>query len=128
MNKIIELEDKIIEIVRKDNGAIVHFTYEKDGDNWKVTSFTYKANSGTSFILRVVEGTSKENALSEILGFLKDSKIGVNSFTVNWCRKGGNQQISYFHCKDVIEVCDKFFTGKDKSDYIIYTIKLNPIS
>ena len=35
---------------------------------------------------------------------------------------------SYFYCKDIYELLDKFFYDKKKENYVIYEIKLNPES
>jgi hypothetical protein len=56
----------------------------------------------------------------------------MDSFTVNWSKKEngtlGSYNTSYFYCHDITEVISKFFAGKSVRDYVIYEIKLNPIS
>ena len=61
-----------------------------------------------------------------------NSKVNYSSFTVEWCKKEkgtyGEYQKSYFYCENAKEVSDKFYAGKNPSDYEVFLIKLNPIS
>jgi hypothetical protein len=144
---IIELEDKISELVFSDNGRKLRFDYksidyEVSIDNLEsaqpqyrkvnrkqVLAYTYNLQNDETFVLRTSVGDTYESALADILSYVRTHKREMNSYTVVWTKRGlREKQESYFYCNDVIEVVNKFFEGKDKLEYIIYSIKLNPIS
>lgn len=146
-NKIIELEDKISRIVYEDNKRTVHFDYKtlqyeisvnriESGqpqfspvDKKQVIAYTYNPNNSETFILKISTAETYELALKDILKYVEDHKKTMNSFTVIWSKKGSTStQKSYFYCEDAMEAMTKFFTGKLKSEYIIYELKLNPIA
>lgn len=96
-----------------------------------VLAFTQNLETGEKFLLKSVVGDNMEECLTKILDFVKKSNP-YNTFTVNWSKiengRIGKQNTSFFYCHDMLEVTKKFFTGKSTKDYIIYEIKLNPIS
>ncbi len=128
-NKILQLEHDISSFISKDNGATVHFEYSKDSFISETAS-AYTVNTDTKevFLLKTVRTNSKELALEEILEYVKNQK-SMNSFTVVWAKiPVSKMETSYFYCHDVTDVIKKFFAKKNLADYIIYEIKLNPIS
>ena len=147
-NKIIELEDRISRIVYEDNKRTVHFDYKtleyevtidriesgqpqfRPVNKKQVFAYTYNPDNGETFILKISTSDTFESALKDILRYVENHKKSMNSFTVLWGKKGGTTKIekSYFYCEDAMEAMTKFFTGKDKSEYIIYEVKLNPIA
>src|SRR5687767_8602920 len=132
---IIELEDKISEIVFNDNKRNVHFDYktleydvsfsvvESAGVEYKpvskkqVIAYTNNKANGETFILKIVTCESFELGLRDILTYVENHKKTMNSFTVKWMKKNTQKiENSYFYCEDILEVVTKFFDGKDKSD------------
>lgn len=146
-NKIIEEK---IKLIIEEEGNTVSFKYDwipppsshigqlvdntNGGYNMRaeVKSFTHNSQTGETFLLKVVSADTHIQCLIKILEYLEHTKKNMNTFTVNWSRieNGvvGSYNTSYFYCHDVIEVVNKFFTGKNVRDYIIYDMKLNPIS
>lgn len=131
--QILSLEDKIARLIKAENKT-VHFDYE-----WieikkiaKVSAYTFNANTGETFLLKSETGEDQIEALTKILSYVEANKETMNSFTVNWSKKEngtlGKYNTSYFYCHDITEVISKFFAGKSVKDYVIYEIKLNPIS
>lgn len=123
---IIELEDRIANIIQKDNGRTIHFEYN-DGDC--ITTWTYNHKNKETFLLTKQKGKNYIECLHKILNFVETNEKVYNSYTVIWSRKGRTERVtSYFRCTDVVEVTNKFFEGKDKNLYHVYEIKMNPIS
>ena len=52
------------------------------------------------------------------------------SYTVKWFNKKNINKIiqSYFYGYSIIDVCEKFYFDKNKLDYVITNISLNPES
>lgn len=128
-NKILQLEHDISSFISKDNGATVHFEYSKDSFASETASaYTVNPETKEVFLLKTVRTNSKELALEEILEYVKNQK-SMNSFTVIWKKIPSEKtETSYFYCHDVTDVIKKFFAKKNLADYIVYEIKLNPIS
>lgn len=124
--RIIELEDEIATIIQKDNGRTIHFEYI--GGNM-VEAYTYNHNNKETFLLTKKVGQDYVDCLQKILDYVKQNQKTYDSYTVIWARKGrGERTTSYFYCRDIVEVIDKFFEGKDKNLYHVYEIRMNPSS
>lgn len=149
--EIMVIEDKIAKIIQKEGNTIhfkkdwvepyrsssqigqladVHFERKMRA---RVQAFTLNSNTKETFLLKEVTGEDHLECYSKILDYVEHTKLAMNTFTVNWSKKEngtlGSYNTSYFYCQDVTEVIKKFFDGgKDVSDYVIYEIKLNPIS
>jgi hypothetical protein len=145
--KIIELEDKISQIVFSDNKRTVHFEYSTQefetpfnaletaqtlytkSKKFQVIAHTYNSQNKETFLLKTEVGESYEECLQKIFDYIQNRRKIVNSYTVIWCKKKDNiRQTSYFFGSSVIEVVEKFFNGKDPNEYLVYEIKMNPLS
>jgi len=52
-----------------------------------------------------------------------------SSYTIEWFNKSENKMNnSSFYGRNIEEVLQKFYYGKSRNNYIIYNIRLNPIS
>jgi hypothetical protein len=146
--QILSLEDKITRLIKPENKTI-HFDYK-----WidppssilgqladisfemtkiaKVSAYTFNPNTGETFLLKEESSKTPLEALQKICDYVESNKENMDSFTVNWSKKEngtlGSYNTSYFYCHDITEVISKFFAGKSVKDYVIYEIKLNPIS
>ncbi len=147
-NRIIELEDRISKVVFNDNKRSVRFDYKtleyevsinrvesgqpeyRPVSKKQVFAYTHNTENDETFILKIVTADTFESGLKEILQYVENHKKSMSSFTVKWAKKGNGSksESSYFYCEDMVEVMTKFFEGKDRADYIIYEVKLNPIA
>jgi len=126
----VELENKISSIIREDNNCSTHFEYQKvDKEKVEVLIITYNPIHKQKFVLKQFVTGDVEEGLADVLEYLEENRHIKNSYTVVWLKKGENKtQVSYFSGKNMMEVLQKFYHQKDKDDYIIYEIKLNPES
>jgi len=125
------LEAEILEEVRKTNPKhTVSFLYEPN----KVKVSTFNPLREEFFTLISVKSESSvEDALKKALIYIKTHRVEYNSFTVVWAKKQNQAhqtkpEPSIFYCNSIRHVLDKFYDGKDEDMYIIYEIKMNPIS
>lgn len=97
----------------------------------RIEAYTTNKTTNERFLLKSAVGDNPEECLTKILDFVKKSNP-YSTFTVNWAKieegRIGNTNTSFFYCHDMVEVINKFFTGKSTKDYVIFDIKLNPIS
>lgn len=148
MTIIRELEKQIKDILTQD-GKDVSFQYDwidipsrvgnllDNRGNFifkqaEVVAFTTNKTTGEKFLLKSSLGETHAEALQKILDFVNKSKNTFQTFTVHWTKiengNLGSYNTSFFYCHDMLEVVNKFFVGKSPKDYVIYDIKLNPIS
>lgn len=136
----IKLEHEISSFIGTDNGATVHFEYDEydsfktsTSKEWTVSAFTVNPKSGETFLLKECKANDELKALKAILNYVKEQK-GMSSFTVEWSKviKGNTTDhkihTSYFYCHDALDVMEKFFYNKKIDDYIVWSLKLNPIA
>ena len=130
LEKIMELEGLITDEIQKgDNNVKLTFNYSTTMINRTIVKvFTRNPVSKEFFLLSSAVSINTVSALEILLEYAQTHKSDMSSFTVVWVRRGGTQTTSYFYCKNVVELIEKFFDGKDPSLYIIYEIKLNPIA
>lgn len=128
--KEMRIMSEISRIISKDNGNTTHPVWDEDEDG-KMTLhlFTYNDRNNQTFLLKSTKGNSKAGALTKALNYLNQELGEENSYTVIWRSKDRKkQEESYFSGKDVWEVLEKFYFGKEREDIIIFEIKLSPIS
>lgn len=140
--KILEIQNKIFNLVHPKNDVSVHFRYNvKTG----LDLITFNGKNNEMFLLKKLKpidgDITDELTLHEImLDYVKElvsciedkttsDKVGY-SFTVEWRKEGGKTQISYFHGVDINEILTKFYYGKEgiKHLFTIFGIKMNPLS
>lgn len=103
-----------------------------------VDFYTVNETTKVPFLLHSFADARYDNAICNMYIRLLNKETGAeNSYTVEWtqrqCYSGksysvGETQISYFTAHNERQLLDKFFTGKNENEYLIYSIKLNPMS
>ena len=132
---LMDIENRITDLIKADNGSNVNFVYSlqivKPGELEKthnVKVITQNKITREFFLLVSMYGNSPEDALNKAFEWLQTHKTNYNSYSVIWLKMpDGNTTTSYFYAKDMREVLDKFFDGKDENRYNIFEIKQNPI-
>lgn len=128
---IMELEGKIQERIYKDNKRTTHFSYNTSVSRRnpeQVVVTTLNTQTGETFVLRVEEANSKYAALKAVVHYLDTIKPTESSYTFKWARKGAGEpvQISYFYGQDFLEVTEKFYAGKRREEYVVFSADMNP--
>lgn len=138
LTRTIELEAEISATIHKDNNCTVTFDYsigEGITDRAsKVSAYTFNPLTEEFFLLYTVFGKDKIRCLESLLVYVQTHTKEMSSYTVSWSRKvlgsvgsmRSKVNVSYFYGKNVKDVIDKFFAGKDPDMYYVWEIKLNP--
>lgn len=128
--KILEFEHEISELIRMDNGCHASFRYSQQGDVILCKLVTWNPTHRSTFLTHQCEAMSREEALYKMLMYVKDHIRGPDrSYTVTWRAKNSSKLVtSHFFAYDIYGLLDKFYYDKQKSQFIIYQIKLNPES
>lgn len=107
----------------------LNFEYQKDGEKTILNLITINPRHKQSFLFNSTQGFGEMDALHKMLDLVKNQKKGKDTYTIQWALND-NQELhtSYFRGKNIYEVLDKFYFGKDISTTVIFSVSLNPIS
>lgn len=142
--EIMKREYEISNFIKNSNDSSVHYEYginkSHDGlsiiDMAYIKIYTFNPKHTTSFLLfedtRQISGSpliTKLSQLDDAIKYIQNvmSSNKIKSYTVKWSTKKDNKQIiSYFVGIDMLDVVNKFYSGKNNNEYEIYEITLNP--
>ncbi len=126
-----EMENEILKFIELNNSnkCSVEFVYSPSEHlGIDLYIITHNPVHKNPFLFSKSWGVTEEDALKKACLMINKNKKTENSYTVTWEKIGGTTQNSYFSGKNMHEVLDKFFFQKNQEEYIIFNIKLNPIS
>ena len=128
---ILELEHQISELIRNGrSGCHASFRYSQQGPKIRTKLVTWNPKHRSTFLVHETEARSRIDALHELLMYVKDKiRDQEKPFTVKWHLKNTNEcklVTSHFYAQDIYNLLDKFYYDKNRDDYEIIEIKLNP--
>ena len=107
----------------------LRFEYSGEEDKNTLHLITVNPRHGQSFLFHTVQGFGEMDVLKKMLDYVKNRRQSTNTYTIQWSLKDDRElHTSYFQGKNMYEVLDKFYHGKDITSTVIFTISLNPIS
>lgn len=105
------------------------FNYKQKNEIVRLDIVTVNPKHEQSFLFRTQTGTDKVDALQKVLQYIDEHYPSENSMTIQWIKMGDNKlHTSYFRAQNMYEALDKFYYGRDMSQYKIFSIALNPVS
>ncbi|MBS1613376.1 MAG: hypothetical protein JST49_11195 [Bacteroidetes bacterium] len=105
------------------------FNYKQKNEIVRLDIVTVNPKHEQSFLFRTQTGTDKIDALQKVLQYIDEHYPSENSMTIQWIKMGDNKlHTSYFRAQNMYEALDKFYYGRDMSQYKIFSIALNPVS
>lgn len=129
---ISELEKVHVDISKRlgIDRSNLHFEYINDGEDKVILKLiTINPRHKQSFLFHTSNGFGEMDALNKMLEYVKIHKQYKDSYTIQWSLNGEEElHTSYFRGKNIYDVLDKFYYGKDITGTIIFNISLNPIS
>jgi hypothetical protein len=129
---ISELEKVHVDISKRlgIDRSNLHFEYVNDGEDKVILKLiTINPRHKQSFLFHTSNGFGEMDALNKMLEYVKIHKQYKDSYTIQWSLNGEEElHTSYFRGKNIYDVLDKFYYGKDITGTIIFNISLNPIS
>jgi len=151
-NTILQLESVISDIIKRDNACHTKFDYingnrynalgHQDSGFTELKITTYNPKKDETFLLFSIKHgyasgpiptndiRNEEDALRVALDWIRSHSEEEYSHTIVWTKKGAASKsfVSYFYAKNAFDALLKFYDGKDKNEYVVYEIKLNPIA
>lgn len=105
------------------------FNYKQKNEIVRLDLVTVNPKHDQSFLFHTTNGTDKIDALKKMLDYIDQHYHNESSMTIQWIKIGDNKlHTSYFRAKSMYEALDKFYYGRDMSQYKIFSIVLNPVS
>lgn len=128
---ILELEHQISELIRNGrSGCHASFRYSHQGPKVRTKLVTWNPKHRSTFLVHETEARSRIDALNELLLYVKDKiRDQEKPYTVKWHLKNTMDMklvTSHFYAQDIYNLLDKFYYDKNREDYEIIEIKLNP--
>ncbi|MFN8287298.1 MAG: hypothetical protein U0V74_11115 [Chitinophagales bacterium] len=105
------------------------FNYKQKNETVRLDLVTVNPKHEQSFLFHTTTGTDKTDALKKMLEYIDRHYHNESSMTIQWIKIGDNLlHTSYFRAQNMYEALDKFYYGRDMSQYKIFSIVLNPVS
>ncbi len=105
------------------------FNYKEKNETIRLDLVTVNPKHDQSFLFHTITGTDKIDALKKMLDYIAQHYHNESSMTIQWIKVGENRlHTSYFRASNMYEALDKFYYGRDMSQYKIFSIVLNPVS
>lgn len=129
--KFLDLEHQISEMIRNGrSGCHASFRYSHQGSKVRTKLVTWNPKHRSTFLVHEVEARSKVECLNQLKLYVKDKiREKEKPYTVRWYLKDSSNPslvVSHFYAQDLYTLLDKFYYDKNKEDYEIVEIKLNP--
>nr|QBM02782.1 hypothetical protein [uncultured archaeon] len=126
----IALEDEISRAIMAENGCTAHFEYKSEMDIDElpriINVMTYNPKTRETFLLKEVTSNSDEEGLMKISEYVKNHKLITILILLSGQKSEVSQSCSHFYYQDALEVLEKFFFNKQREDYVIYSLSMNP--
>lgn len=122
------IEEQIAELLQMPMEQL-EFDYYRDGEKTVLNLVTISSRHNQKFLFHRTTGFGEIDVAHKMLDYVKNHRRIKNSYTIQWCVAGEKElHTSYFRGKDIYDVLDKFYFGKDINSTIIFHISLNPVS
>jgi len=126
--RIAELQREIEDYISLGSNSIL---YDFKEENGRVTLHTITVNPrhNQSFLFHTAQGTSRSEALAQLLEYVKSYKDKESSYTIQWSVNGDERlQTSYFSASNILGALDKLYFDRDPNTVTIFNVSLNPIT
>jgi hypothetical protein len=126
--EIANLQGEIGKYIGLGQNSLI-FNFEEGARSVLLRLITANPRHNQSFLFHTVEGSSKIEALKEMLEYVKNYKEAESSYTIQWNLKGENSlHTSYFRAKNILGALDKLYFERDPNSITVFSVMLNPIS
>jgi hypothetical protein len=126
--EIANLQGEIGKYIGLGQNSLI-FNFEEGARSVLLRLITANPRHDQSFLFHTVEGSSKIEALKEMLEYVENYKEAESSYTIQWSLKGENSlHTSYFRAKNILGALDKLYFERDPNSITVFSVMLNPIS
>jgi hypothetical protein len=107
-----------IEIVETEEGGVIQLALVTKGEE-----------HGQKFLFHKSRGAYRQQALEDLLDYIKDHRAKESTYTVQWRAFNESElHTSYFSAPNIKCALEKFFFGRDIHSITVFSVSLNPIS
>ena len=105
------------------------FNYTQEDEGVKLDLITINPKHDESFLFHSSVGADKITVLNTMVDYAAKTYRRKQSYTVQWSQRGsGDLHTSYFRARDMFEVLEKFFHGRNQHEYVVFSLTMNPVA
>ena len=105
------------------------FNFENGTETITLELITINPVHEQTFLLHKTKALTKVEALQKMNEYVIENYKRENSYTVQWVKVGEDDlHTSYFRAQNIYEALDKFYYGRDLSNYNVFSVTLNPVA
>ena len=131
-----DYESRIERLIHKQNKCTVHFEYDQamSGNlptpDKELKVVTYNPEHKQHFLLGTFTGEDEADAARKAWEHVSKNEDGKKyNFTIKWYKKDdGKEHQSYFWARSIERALFKFDHEKNRDDFVILSVDLNPES
>ncbi len=126
--EVARLQKEIVECLGLPTENIL-FNYSNGAETTSLDLVTVNPIHEQAFLLHKAKGLDKLEALKKMRDYIVEHYKEENSYTLQWLKVGETElHTSYFRGRNVYDILDKFYYGREVNSYKIFSITLNPVA
>lgn len=111
------------------SGSNLLFEFRNIDNLVRLDLITINPRHHQSFLFHSTTGYDRLEALHKMLVYVKGYRDYENTFTIQWIARGEKElNTSYFRAKNMYEVLDKLYYGRDMNTITVFSLVMNPTS
>ncbi|CAN5915999.1 hypothetical protein BH24BAC1_BH24BAC1_18750 [soil metagenome] len=111
------------------SGSNLLFEFRNIDNLIRLDLITINPRHHQSFLFHSTTGYDRLEALRKMLVYVKGYRDYENTFTIQWIARGEKElNTSYFRAKNMYEVLDKLYYGRDMNTITVFSLVMNPTS
>lgn len=109
---------------------LVNFNEQGEMPILKLDLITINREHNHKFLFHSLTGNSKVALLREMIRYIDEYKRQQENYQIDWTnlKEPNKMQSSWFRGNDIFDVLNKFYYGKEKSQFKLFKIELMPMS
>jgi hypothetical protein len=111
------------------SGSSLLFEFREIDNRTRLDLVTVNPRHHQSFLFHSTTGFERLDALKKMLTYVREYRGFESTYTIQWIARGEKElNTSYFHAKNMYEVLDKLYYGRDINTITVFSLVLNPTS
>ena len=103
------------------------FEYQSMDGRMKLDLITINPRHRQSFLFHTEMGYDKVDALEKMLAYVRSFRSAESSYTIQWTARDDRElHTSYFRARNIQDVLDKLYYGRDMNTITVFSVVLNP--
>jgi hypothetical protein len=111
------------------SGSSLLFEFRQIDNHTRLDLITINPRHHQSFLFHSTTGYDRLEALRKMLAYVREYRDYESTYTIQWIARGEKElNTSYFRAKNMYDVLDKLYYGRDINTITVFSLVLNPSS